>query len=428
LYYINNIVLKPLNLSKRTSKMIKNALFIFLGIVFMAYAGECDNPDSAWLLCEDFEYGDGDFDTWFDSSDFLGGAGSDDRGRVTLSSEHAHNGKYAVLMPAAPTSGYQGGSLDWRACEGEQRVGCSMRSFDQLYFRVWIRFAEDHRYVHHFLNVGGSQPDDYWYHGTAGCLPNGSLSMGTTVDFRKDSHESHFYTYFPEMECDPNCGNYMDVDQVCDDCEAKGLPTCDERKQCCWGNHFEPDPPVAFPVGEWFCFEMMMRANTVGNHDGSMAYWINDTLIHQEDGMMWRTSPTLAMNRMRLQHYITTEDAQGFSNRVWFDDVVVSTKKIGPGNTPINETFFQSKLRRTGVQIHRVSGDNILFKVVLGRSMAYTLEVYDLAGKKLWKQYQINGQKGVNLIEWNHHKIASNLIVVVLRFAETKHSRLFVVF
>lgn len=406
--------------------MIKTLLCILLGVCYLAIAGECDDPDSAWLLCEDFEYGDGDFDTWFDKSDFLGGAGSDDRGRVTLSSEHAHSGSYAAHMPAASGSGYQGGSLDWRACDGEQKIGCSMRSFDQLYFRAWIRFAEDHRYVHHFLNVGGSQPDDYWYHGTAGCLPNGALSMGTTVDFREGSHESHFYTYFPEMECDPNCGDYMDVDKVCDECEAKGLPTCDERKQCCWGNHFEQEQPFALPVGEWFCFEMMMRANTPGEHDGSMAYWVNDTLVHQADGMMWRTSPTLALNRMRVQHYITTEDAEGFSNRVWFDDVVVSTKWIGSSITNITQHVSPNIQQSINVRVCPLSRYEIQFEVVLEKPGIYTLEVYDLLGKKLWKNKQMITEKGANTIRWNRREGIPHLGIVVLKSAGKQlHSMFF---
>ena len=209
-----------------------------------------------------------------------------------------------------------------------------MRSYDRLYFRAWIRFAPDHRYVHHFLNIGGSQPDDYWYHGTAGCLPNGELAMGTTVDFRPDTHESFFYTYWPEMSCDTTCERYADVEQICADCAQKGLPTCDEQNQCCWGNSFSNAEPVVFPVGEWFCFEMMMRANDLGQANGEMAYWVNGVLAHRVDEnsptpIWWRSSPTLALNRVRLQHYITTEDAQGFSNRVWFDDVVVSTEAIG---------------------------------------------------------------------------------------------------
>ncbi|MBD3397111.1 MAG: hypothetical protein GF418_15935 [Chitinivibrionales bacterium] len=86
------------------------------------------------------------------------GTGTDDRGRITLSSQQAHSGGWSAYMPAEENAGYQGASLDWRACDGEQQTNCALRSFDQLYFRVWIRFADDHRYVHHFLNVGGSQP------------------------------------------------------------------------------------------------------------------------------------------------------------------------------------------------------------------------------------------------------------------------------
>ncbi len=290
---------------------------------------DCSSPNPNWLLCEDFEAGGGDFDAWLAASDFISGVGDDDRGRVTLASNQVHGGMYALYMPAAPESGHQGGGMDWRACDGEQQSNCHQQSFDQLYFRAWVRFAEDHRYVHHFLSIGGSQPDDYWYHGTAGCLPNGEISMGTTVDFKEDTHESHFYTYSPDMSCDTNCGNYMDVAAVCEECASKGLPTCDDQQQCCWGNHFGPSTPHYFPVGEWFCLEMMMKANTPGQIDGEMAYWVGDQLIYQQGGMMWRTISDLALNRIRVQHYITESDANGHSNRAWFDDVVVSTERIG---------------------------------------------------------------------------------------------------
>jgi hypothetical protein len=289
----------------------------------------CDNPHPDWQLCEDFEGGSGDFDAWLAASDFQGGVGSDDRGRIRLDSDVVHSGSWSVFMPAESGSGYRGASLDWMDCEGAQETNCYQDSHEQLHFRVWVRFAEDHRYVHHFLSVGGSQPDDYWYHGTAGCLPNGELHMGTTLDFRQDSHETFFYTYFPEMSCDTACDRYMDVAALCAECESKGLPTCDVVEQCCWGNHFEPTPAVALPVGEWVCIEIMMRANSPGSHDGVMAYWIDGVEAHREDGMMWRTVPELALNRVRVQHYITTDDAEGFSNRVWFDDVVVSTSRIG---------------------------------------------------------------------------------------------------
>ena len=294
----------------------------------------CANPDPAWLLCEDFESGGGDFDTWFESSEFNSSIGSDDRGRMDLVSDHVHGGSYALYMPAAASSDYQGATLGWRKCLGDvQETPCdTMDSFEQLYFRVWVRFAQDHQLVHHFLNIGGSQPDRFWSLGSSGCMPVGEHTMGTTVDMSRDTHETFFYTYFPGMGCDSNCVDYMGqqwVEDNCQHCADIGMPTCEQELRCCWGDVFRPDPPVPFPVAQWFCFEMMVRANDPGVANGVMAYWIDGQLGHRVDTMMWRVIPELALNRVAIQHYITSSDAEGHSNRVWFDDVVVSTEPIG---------------------------------------------------------------------------------------------------
>jgi len=292
-------------------------------------ARSCADPDPNWLYCEDFERGAGDFDAFLAGSQFLDSPGSNDRGRITLASDQVHSGSWAVFLPAAASSGYQGASLDWYACDGASRTNCPLRSFDSLYFRVWVRFAPDHRYIHHFLSISGSQPNDFWYHGSAGCMPNGTMEMGTTVDYHEDTHESFFYTYYPGMACDTACDRYADVASICADCASKGLPTCDVQPQCCWGANMEPPTPQPYPIGEWFCLELTMTANTPSASDGEQTYWINGQLGHHVDGMNWRTTSALALNRARLAHYIETSDAGGHSNQVWFDDMVVSTQRIG---------------------------------------------------------------------------------------------------
>lgn len=112
------------------------------------------------------------------------------------------------------------------------------------------------------------------------------------------------------------------------DLSDKGFPTCEEQQQCCSGDNFRPDDPVALPVGEWFCLEMMMEANASGASDGRMAYWVDDELAHEVTGLRWRTTNDLQLDRVGLQHYIAEGDADS-PNRVWFDDVVVSTEPIG---------------------------------------------------------------------------------------------------
>jgi hypothetical protein len=64
-----------------------------------------------------------------------------------------------------------------------------------------------------------------------------------------------------------------------------------------------------------------------------MAFWMNDELGHEQTGMHWRDVPELQLNKAWLQHYIADGDADQ-SNRVWFDDVVVSTQRIGCGGAP----------------------------------------------------------------------------------------------
>ena len=131
---------------------------------------------------------------------------------------------------------------------------------------------------------------------------------------------------------------------------------------------------------------------------------------------------------MLSQHYITTEDAQGFSNRVWFDDVVVSTKKIGCEDTPIIKTLSPHRKNRISIRIHRVSKGNIQFNVTLEKAGPFTFEVYDLSGKKLWKQRQMNAGKGVNPLHWNLKNSTPRLIIAVLKHAEKSHRRLFIVY
>lgn len=251
--------------------------------------------------------------------------GEDDRDRITISDVLPHSGGHALHMPGTNPA-FLGGDVGWVSCEGEQRANCDPQNHEQLYMRVFVRFAPDHGYVHHFLSVGGR--DQFLGYGSAGCLPNGVSEMGTTVDFREDSHESHFYTYHLDMSCDTNCDRYLDEAARCAGCEERGFPTCDVEGQCCWGNHFEAPTPVAFPVDEWFCFEMMMRPNTPGAADGVMAYWVNDELAHQEEGLRFRTSEALGMNRATVAHYIDNGDADR-PHAVWFDDVVISTERIG---------------------------------------------------------------------------------------------------
>ncbi|TPV94966.1 MAG: hypothetical protein B7733_12465 [Myxococcales bacterium FL481] len=298
---------------------------------------ECASPRPQWLLCEDFERGDRGWTEWFAASGFIDCNGctdtSNDPNRIELVQDAAlaHSGHWSLHLPGAAPAEYRGAALAYRSCAEDPRPGCRLAGHEELYFRTWVRLANDHAYVHHFLALAGTRPDAYWdADGNAGCRPNGQRWAGTTIDFNRD-HELFFYTYHPTMSCD--VGGYCSgeyAQNICDGCAGKNMP-CTDRLECCWGNTFGLDQPVVLERGRWVCLEMHMRLNTPGAADGEMAFWVDDELAHRQTDMHWRDIPELQLNKAWLQHYIAAGDTDQ-SNQIWFDDVVVSTSRIGCGD------------------------------------------------------------------------------------------------
>lgn len=298
-----------------------------------ARAGTCDVSQPGWLMCEDFEKGGLGWQEWYTQSNWVEcdgcSKGVNDPERIRLEQDVAlaHEGEWSLNMPGSSAE-HLGGTLRFATCAGEQKAGCALQGHERLYLRTWVRLAADHDYVHHFLGLGGSRPDNYWdANGNAGCRPNGERWAGTRVDLDPE-HKLFFYTYFPGMSCDS--GGYCSGDyaqQICDGCAEKDM-ACVGELECCWGNIFTPDPPVQLATETWTCLEMMMQINTPGAPDGSMAFWVDDTLALEVGDMQWRDVPELQLNRAMLEHFIDPGDTD-HANRIWFDDVVVSTERIG---------------------------------------------------------------------------------------------------
>jgi len=120
-----------------------------------------------------------------------------------------------------------------------------------------------------------------------------------------------------------------------------------------WGNSFNPDPPAKILHGEWICVEIMILVNDPPElSNGEQAFWINgnkaihlgrgfpsgywkwDEFIPSDtdgcfEGFQWRTTSDLKLNYFSLSYYMT-DGKPGEIDKVLFDDVVVSTRYIGP--------------------------------------------------------------------------------------------------
>jgi hypothetical protein len=337
--------------------------FLILSPPLIYSASECDNYKTKhpeWLVCEDFEGFNGtegnnsDFISWLNQSPWLKEKASIDPSLITITKNEFFQGNKSLYMPAAASGGYNGSSLNWYDCSGNKELGCSLTGHEQLYLRTYVKFAPDHQYVHHFMNVGGSQPDGFWNAmGLANCRPNGFISASTTVDFDGITRKSFFYTYSIDMYCctPDQCGGVSRAQEICNGCAARGLPCPKDVLECCWGNSYPQTQTndSLLPRDQWICIEMMINLNDPGIKNGTMAYWINDKLIHQENTMYWRIDSNLQLNRVGLQHYIESSEAKGHSNKVWWDNAVISTERIGCGNytiqpPTINVTTMQKLL------------------------------------------------------------------------------------
>ncbi|MBI3418486.1 MAG: hypothetical protein HY043_24610 [Verrucomicrobia bacterium] len=114
----------------------------------------------------------------------------------------------------------------------------------------------------------------------------------------------------------------------------------------CWGNGFFPPGPgkgtaagaarVIPPLNRWQCWEFMIQANTAPDKaDGKQAMWVDGELVGEFTGIRWRSDLDLKVNCIWLEHYGYDEGAPTkqywkASQSVWFDDVVVVSRYIGP--------------------------------------------------------------------------------------------------
>lgn len=259
---------------------------------------------------------------------------------MSLSSEvpKASSGSRSLLMSQVAEKG-TGGDLYRRLGDG----------YEQIYARMYVRFADDCEPIHHFGTcIGGNNPSTAWPTVKAGEPTLGDKAFWVGIEPFGSQWRWDYYAYW---------------------CDMRGSPP---RGQT-WGNSFIQDPTLVVRRNEWVCIEVMTKMNDLGDTNGEMALWIDGTkqsylgkgIPHgkwtfdkffpnaEGDGVRWnrlkgdreyfttapggdpfegfqfRTASELKVNFIWLYTYITS-GTPGHINRVWYDDVVVATEYIGP--------------------------------------------------------------------------------------------------
>ncbi len=213
------------------------------------------------------------------------------------------DGGHALLVTATLGENTGGGLTVW------------FSSADSLFIRFYTKFDEARcDYVHHFATLRanhGLQGKDRWSgFGGAGLKPAGDERFSTALEpwgnwgKWKAPGKWNFYSYWHEMKASPD-GKY-------------------------WGNGFRPREQETIAKGRWICTEFMLKHNTPGKRDGEQAYWIDGKLKGHWQGISWRESPTLMANAFTLESYVTDRWTKQKVNVVFFDNVVIARRYIGP--------------------------------------------------------------------------------------------------
>jgi hypothetical protein len=115
-----------------------------------------------------------------------------------------------------------------------------------------------------------------------------------------------------------------------------------------WGDHYYPngevDPNTSIPgdfgpdfvarpqwipeLDRWYCYELMVKANTPGELDGRIAYWVDGELKGDFPNQRLRDVASLTINRFGLSFHI--HDNPNGESRKWYDNVVAAKSYIGP--------------------------------------------------------------------------------------------------
>jgi len=204
------------------------------------------------------------------------------------------------------------------------------QNYDRLYYRYYVKY-EGQAYHHTGGMIGGYDPPTSYPQGDAGLKgvrPNGDRLLNLSFEaVGETAHRLDFYN------------NWIDMQGA----DFQGLY---------YGRHLLEDLNLAVP-SQWTCVELMVALNSpVTEKNGELTVWIDgvetasfrpgnpngfwdqfgnwqmDTGSPGFEGFMWRDTTSLGLNWVKIQNYNAVP-------RVWFDDVVVSTERVGcNGSTP----------------------------------------------------------------------------------------------
>ncbi|MBM3946998.1 MAG: hypothetical protein FJ315_06330 [SAR202 cluster bacterium] len=229
--------------------------------------------------------------------------------RVTRDPENVHGGRQAIEITHTHP----------RSHGAEKRLD---PGHDTLFLRYYMKYAREFPGCHHTgMAIQGSVP---------------GTTIGCTTGVRPDGR-NHFTALIdimpPWTGASPEPPGFMDVYCYHMDQRRKWgdilYPTGETyppETQGLFGEDFVPRPRLMAERGRWYCYELMVQANTPGQRDGRVAFWVDGVLAGDFPNLRLRSVDLLKANYVVIISYSSSQHANVTH---WYDDIVAATSYIG---------------------------------------------------------------------------------------------------
>jgi hypothetical protein len=196
---------------------------------------------------------------------------------------------------------------------------------DVVFVRVYTKFDSGHNAVgsnHNGIVITAN-------YSTPGVPANGTNKFYVDVENSRETTSemspgmTNFYIYHPEQRTEWGDHWYPD-----------GRVTPFDATPGNFGTNFVPRPNFTPELNRWYCYELMVKANSPGQRDGRIAFWVDGRLVADYPNVRLRDVSTLKIDKILLSFHIKSNTVR--QNVKWYDNVVVARSYIGPMRTAPN--------------------------------------------------------------------------------------------
>jgi hypothetical protein len=103
------------------------------------------------------------------------------------------------------------------------------------------------------------------------------------------------------------------------------------NQQSIWGDFAHQNqnlPATVYDTNRWYCMELMVRPNDVGNNNGEMTMWVDNVQKGHYGGLTWRNREDVRINKLDWAAWVG-EPQHSTTQYRWEDNIVVSRSRIG---------------------------------------------------------------------------------------------------